>query len=108
VNHPISDSTLKIEDILATKYLEVSGIEYDTHATALLQRSGKTQDIEVVELERRSLYVVVHRTSGGIETIPIDLEHFSKRLLAEIDRALEVEALRQAKLSDRWKDIDND
>lgn len=106
MNHPISDSRLKIDDILTKQYLEIGGIEYDTHATALLQRNGVTHHIEVVELERRSLHVIVHRTSGGIETIPVDLEHFSKRLLTEIDRALEVEALRQAKLSYEWRPID--
>lgn len=94
--------TLVIEDVLAKKYIEVDGIEYDTHATARFIRRGENGPIELVDLETRSLYVIVYRTIGA-ENLPLDMEHLRSGIKDDIRRAIEAEAMRQASISPDWE-----
>ena len=50
--------TLKITDVLGSEYLKLRGLEFDSHCSVWLRRTGES--IEVLDTEVRSVWLVTY------------------------------------------------
>lgn len=97
--------TLTIDDVLGKSYVKVKGIEFDTHATAYFTRAGLHGAPELVDLQTRSVSVVVYSDCDGfgVETFRVDESQDWKAWQEDFEGEIEKIALTQAIESFKWE-----
>ena len=87
-----STYSLKLDDFLSS-YMEINGVNYDTHATAWFTKTGINGAIEVYDLEIKNGFSIIDDAGNRIEGLALP-----KSLQEALYKLLEAQAIAQASL----------